>query len=229
MDSENLAETSQWLAYRLAPSGVLLAELLTSVDENHRFDLVESMENLFHETKNWRIAQHIALVLLDRFEPHTGRRDLVKAFYYANRACNLSEQDPRARATRASIIWDRRVAGGVLHDTERALADLQQGGSSNSDQTVLRIELLLLSAMAHAYLGDTTSAHTELVEAEALGGVSLEALTQLMLSSGEQPHHSYWAAIRLVPFVHFLGRRPEAVVTRQMRHGLLRVLRARAE
>ena len=79
--------TSEWTTYAASPSGGALGGLLAVSTPQQRRWLVLAVEDLFFEHESWRVAQHAALLHLDMFPPQCGETDLVKALYFADRAC----------------------------------------------------------------------------------------------------------------------------------------------
>lgn len=219
-----------WSTYEAAPDGSALAGVLGATSSEARATLLIAMENLFYTTSSWRVAQHLALLHMDRFVPYAGRSDLVKAVYFAGRACALSADDPRARIAMARVNWERRLPLAVLYDVETALkgeATLRSEMAEPRVRLILR-EAHLLEGMARAYLLQTDAALVKLRQAESCSALTVEGAIQLLLAAEpESPHASVWAAER-IPSDARLGGRADAVLRQAHRRRILAVLVARA-
>jgi len=112
-----------WELYQRDPSQGLPV-LLRTVPVEGREGLLVALEDLFFSGQNWRVAQHLALLHLDRLKPYCERIDTVRANYFAERACGLSDHDPRAQLALARVHWERRLSWAVLHDISTTLEKL---------------------------------------------------------------------------------------------------------
>ncbi len=205
----SIRSTPKWLAYAAAPSGPALGELVAATPGSDRTALLRSVEDFFFESENWRVAQHAALLHLDRFEPRTEHTDLVKAFYFADHACRGSDNDPRARIMMARVNWERRLPLAVFYDVATARAGETRLRSETNDRVARTVlaEAALLEGMARAYVQDVKRAHQCLVEAGEHGSLTVEGLIQLLLAAGQDsPEVSMWVAMVLPEDVVLQGR-----------------------
>lgn len=224
-----LTSTAEWLAYAATPTGTGLAALIARTPLAQRGALVEAIETLFFERGDWRVAQHAAMLHLDRFEPRTEQPDLVKALCFADHACLISKDDPRARLMLAAVSWERRLPLAILHDVEVVRAGEARLRAETSEPVVQKVlgEALLLEGLARAYLQDVAQAHECLIEAGRRGALTGEAVIQLLISAEPDfPVASAWAA-SLLPSEVVLGGRAEAVRLRSHRRRFLWLLHAR--
>lgn len=225
-----VASSSQWVAYAAAPSFELLGPLL-QVAGSRSDELLELLEGAFADGGSWKVAQHLALAYVG--ELPFGRRDIVRALYFAGRATELSRGDARARVALAKVCWAKRIPLAVLREVELARASLE-GEVASSPEDARRQRIVLgqcanLSGLSLAYLGYPLEAHAELMQAEAAGTLTVEAAVQLLLVA--EPDHvacGEWAADRLLPFVSGLGGRAQAFALRAWRRRFLAVLCKRA-
>lgn len=194
-----------------------------------RAQLIDAVEILFFQRNDWRVAQHAALLHLDRFQPFTDQVDVVKALCFADHACRLSKDDPRARIAMGYVSWERRLPLGILHDVKvvrtgeaRLRAELD-----GRHVEMLLAEASLLEGLARAYLADVDGAHKALVEADQFGRLTIEAVIQLFVAAGtEFPEASEWAANRLPPGMILPGR-AEHLQRYTQRRKFLRLLHTR--
>jgi hypothetical protein len=191
--------------------------------------LVVAIERLFFEKGDWRVAQHAALLHVDRFEPRTDRADLVRALCFAEYACLGSKNDPRAQLVMGRINWERRLPLAVFYDVQTAregVAELETAAGARIGQRVLG-EAFLLEGLARAYLRDVHGAHESLIQAKQLGALSIEALIQLLIAAEpEFPEVSMWATA-LLPGGVVLGGRTGVLQQHAHRRRLISLLKAR--
>jgi hypothetical protein len=218
-----------WTAYVADPNGGTLKALLSASTIASRPALLGSIASLFHESSAWRVAQHLALLHLDRLSPEAGRSDLVRAVYFAHRACALSGQDPRARIVMARVSWERRLPLAVLHDTGVVLDGTSRIQTELGEHRLraLEGEAFVLEGMARAYLRDPRAARERMIQAELRGCLTVEAVVQLLLAAEPgSPDVSVWAAVRIPPSLQ-LGGRAAALLKRAHRRRLVSTLEAR--
>lgn len=223
--------TPEWFAYEAAPTGPKLGALLAVFPLPSRTTLVEAIEQLFFDRQDWRVAQHAAMLHLDRFEPHAEQPDLVKALCFAEYACSLSNDDPRARLAMGRVNWERRLALGVLFDVERVHAGEARLRLETSDAIVEKVlgEAFLLEGMARAYLRDIDRAHESLIQAERRGSLTVAAVAQLLMAAEPDfPDVSIWC-LRCIPHGCDLGGRAGTFQLHASRRELLALLRRRAD
>lgn len=219
----------EWLAYTAAPTGAGLCALVAATRGQEREALVAAVEQLYFTRSDWRIALHAALLHIDRFQPYSGKTDLLKAWYFADCAASSSANDPRARLALARVHWARRLPLAVLYDVATARAGETRLRAEATERVVSAVlgEAFVLEGMARAYLGDVGRAHECLADAEQLGALTVEAAVQLLLAAEPDfPEVSAWAACRLPPDLT-LGGRATAVYLRAQRRRLLWLLRNR--
>jgi len=218
-----------WLSYAATPSGPGLAALIARTPLEERGSLVDVIEVLFFEREDWRVAQHTAMLHLDRFEPHSQQADLVKALCFAEYACLRSKDDPRARLVMGRVSWERRLPLAVFHDVETARAGEARLRAETSEVVVQKVlaEAFLLEGLARAYLRDVGRAHESLAQADRLGGLTVEAVHQLLIVAEPDFHEaSMWAASRIPDGIVF-GGRPGFLQHRAHRRRLLWLLHGR--
>ncbi len=227
-ERSGLESTPEWASYVAAPSGPALASLVKRTDLQARHLLIQAVETLFFEQENWRVAQHAALLHLDRFEPHTECVDLVKALCFAGYACTLSNEDPRARLVMGRVSWERRLPLAVFHDVEVARAGEGRLRAEVDAKVVDRVlgEVFLLEGLARAYLRDVSRAQESLEVAAEFGTLTVEAVVQLLVAAEPDSEASMWAA-NMIPDGIQLGGRAGALQHRAQRCRLLRVLQVR--
>jgi len=221
--------TTEWLSYAAAPTALGLGRLVAGTRLQDRASLVHALESLFFERGDWRVAQHAALLHLDPFEPHTNQGDLVKALCFAEYACSVSKDDPRARLIMGRVSWERRLPLAVLHDVETARAGEARLRVELDDPRVKKVlaEAFLLEGLARAYLRDVKRAHESLIGAEGFGGLTLEGAIQLLLAADRDfPEASMWA-VSLIPSSVDLGGRGGALQQYALRRRLIWLLRTR--
>lgn len=226
---ELLTATPEWLAYSSSPTGSTLHAVLRATPIGGRRALTQAVEDLFFLQGNWRVAQHAALLHLDRFEPQTESLDLVKALCFAEKACELSANDPRARLLLARVSWERRLPLAVLHDVEQAHAGESRLLAEIDERLAAKVlgEAFLLEGLARAYLRDVRTAHEKLVVAGERGCLTVEALIQLLLAAeAEFPEEALWA-VSFLPEGTELRGRAGALHHRVERRQLLRLLQRR--
>lgn len=222
---DSLKSSTAWTQYAATPSPSSLKVLLSVADGEDPRPLLEGE---FVATRNWRIAQHLALLYLGAF-PAFRRSDLVLALYYAVRACEFSCNDPRALLVRARVNWGRRIPFAVTYDVDLAEAALQQETPASSEDLVRHQcavgECHLLRGMAFSYVRDSR-ALKELRQAERLKVLTPEATVQLLLACDlDQGDEALWAAPRLLH--EHLGPGPRARLLRTYRRILLEMLRTK--
>jgi hypothetical protein len=221
----------EWLSYQQAPSGATLAPLVAATDLQDRALLIEKVETFFFESGIWRVAQHAALLHLDRLQPAVGTADLVKALCFAEHACTLSNDDARPRLVMAQISWERRLPLAVLHDVERVLAQESQLRSDLGDRVanIILADASVLEGLARAYLRDVNRAHERLLAAERLGGLTVEACVQLLIAADPDfPDASMWA-VRRIPAGVPVGGRVAGAQLRALRRVFLATLQSRGQ
>lgn len=220
-----------WRAYCEDPSGPTLVALLKSTSSEVRTGLIVAMEQQFFRQPSWRAAQHLSMLHLDRFQPHVGTSDLVRALFFADAACKLGKDEPRARLAFARVHWERRVPAAVLHDVAIAL-DGAAGLNGLPEQALalFRAEAYELRALSRSYLRQPVAALEALGEAERLAGrLSLEALCALLICSWpDTPHVAEWAAERLAAHEERLATRPRAWLSQVYRARLVHLLSSRS-
>jgi hypothetical protein len=224
-----LETTAEWTSYAAKPTGAGLAALVSLTPGDLRTTLVEAIERFFFSQHDWRPAQHAALLHLDRFEPPTGRSDLVKALYFADQACTLSKDDSRARLVMGRLNWERRLPLAVFYDVETARAGEARLLAETSQPVVAKVlgEAFLLEGLAHAYLRDVNKAYESLVHAGRYGTLTVEAVIQLLVAAEPDfPEASMWAAALLPPNV-VLGGRPGFLQQHAHRRRLISLLQTR--
>lgn len=216
-----------WTNYELAPSGASLLPLLSDVGV--RSTLIRAVEDLFHARREWRVALHAAMLHLNMFEPHAAERDLLKASWFCRRSSEISKNDPRVCVVRARIHWEQRLPLAVLFDIEQAREGAEalerEVGAGTAGKVIG--QTFLLEGIAKAYLMDCASAQDALIVAERAGVLEPEGPLRLLLAAErEHPIQSAWAAERIVDEAA-LGPRPRAMLQRERRLALLRLLQAR--
>jgi hypothetical protein len=219
----------EWLSYQASPTGRGLGALIAATPPESRAALVERVEDLFFERGDWRIAQHAALLHLDRFEPLTGRLDLVQALYFADQACTLSKDDLRARLVMGRLNWERRLPLAVFYDVETARAGEARLQAEISGPIVEKLlgEAFLLEGLARAYLRDVKRAHESLVQAGLHGALTGEAVIQLLVAAEPDfPEASMWA-VALLPTSLVLGGRAGFLQQHAHRRRLISLLQTR--
>lgn len=222
-------DEAAFTSYADEPTGTTLAALVGAHPIEVREQLLARMEALFYVEQHWRIAQHLTMLHLDMLQPQCGVADTIRAALFANHAVSASSGHPLAQLLHARVSWARRVPWAVIHscrligESPAAVASL-----TLEQQTALKRDLLLLEGMALAYLGLAQDARELMARAEEIGGVSVEALCQLLMSSRPDQLAALWAALRLGLMVG-LAPRIEAAALRATRHGLVRLLSARRE
>jgi hypothetical protein len=219
----------EWSSYVATPSGPALGALIAVTPPESRATVVEGVEGLFFERGEWRIAQHAALLHLDRFEPPTGRSDLVKALYFADQACTLSKNDSRARLVMGRLNWERRLPLAVFYDVETARAGEARLQAETSQPVVAKVlgEAFLLEGLARAYLRDVNRAHESLIQAGRHGTLTGEAVIQLLIAAEPDfPEASMWASSLLPPDL-VLGGRPGFLHKQAHRRRLISLLQTR--
>jgi hypothetical protein len=219
----------EWLSYAAAPSGSALAALIAMTPPESRVTLLEAVERLFFQRGEWRVALHAGLLHLDRFEPPAGHTDLVKALYFADQACTLSGNDPRARLAMGRVNWERRLPLAVYYDVETARAGEARLRAEVGGPVVEQIlgEAFLLEGLARAYLRDVNRAHESLIQAERRRSLTVEAVVQLLnVAEPDFPAASMWAAAVLPPGLVLNGR-PGVLQQLAQRRRLVSLLRTR--
>jgi hypothetical protein len=224
---EPLANMASWKAYAGAPSGALLGGLLKAADRRGD-ELLELLEHCFVVAGNWRVAQHLALLYVGRFSGFD-RRDVVRAFYYARRAVELSKGDPHARLALARVYWERRLHLAVFHEVDLAQTALELDNDLQPAQAQIRDrnkgECANPRGLAFAYLVNPVRALPELKRAQLLGGLTIEAAQQLLLVAvPEHAEESEWAASLLTPLAEQLGGRVQAFLANVWRGRLVTLL-----
>lgn len=113
-------ESKHWAAYRLTPNAATFGELLTNATDAEKPSLLSAMQRLFFETEQWRIAQHLAVLLSgDENRARGWPADQLLASYFAIYARSLSDEHPMALLVEARLHWLRRLAGAAAYDLER--------------------------------------------------------------------------------------------------------------
>lgn len=221
-----------WAAYVSEPLGAALAPLLAAARQQHNSELVEELERLFNRTKNWRVAQHLAMILIGKFEGLDEAQDELKALYYAITAQRMSKDDPRASLVLGRVNWQRRLPLAVLHDVDTARANV--AGLEESVVPSVLGEADLLEGLARSYLVDPRALDS-LRSAEARHMLSAEALIQMLVAFEPRwqdwPEHGIWAGERLVPLLPQLrlGGRASHMHRRALQRKLLGLIRGHVD
>lgn len=107
--NDNLESTGEWNAYRISPSASTLTALVKRAGECAT-SVVPLLLAHFRESSQWKVAQHLAQVLMREHQ-------ILYAEYFATIAVQLSSGDAFARMSLATTLWERRLPAAVLYQT----------------------------------------------------------------------------------------------------------------
>jgi hypothetical protein len=220
MDS-GIDASSEFRAYSNDPSPRTLSELLRAANSlESRNELVEALRRLSFQSENWRVSQHLCLVLLDRGL-------LVHAEFFAHRAVIESRGDPFARLALADILWRRRLPFAVYFQETHIRRECRRI-KSRPRRRLAQTQLAELMAKSAAYMCDLKTALPWFNHVRKVGG-QVETWLQVFLAAAYLDARTVQveSALKLAPFADQFGGQTHARVLRGVRLGLLELLRGR--
>ena len=223
-DSTDLAAglLVEWATYRDAPSPKTLTSLQEALRQIGRVDaLVPGLRKEFVETGQWKIAQHLALLLENQGYS-------VHAMYFARQAVHRSAGDPIARLMVAKVVWMRRLPTAVFYETDILRVQARRI-KNRGRRRLLQAEIAGLNLKAHAYLGNEAAMRRWLPLLLRAGTGSADLALQLLFGAHTDNAQDLrqLAARTLSPHIEAFGGRAQALIRLGVRSAFLNVLRGR--
>jgi hypothetical protein len=217
-----VAALPSWAAYAADASPFTLADLLAEVDVGGLRDALPSvLARHFNATGNWRTAQHAANELLLRGQ------SIEVAFYYADRALQLSGGNAFARLSLVRCFWLQRFPAAVLHHLHILRHDARTVRPAQRREQLLD-EIADLYANVLCYCRRLEEATPWIRRVLSFRGGRGDTLVQIFACVfGEHPALELELARRLAPHVQRLSQRDQTRVHHVLRRHLLATLRAR--
>jgi hypothetical protein len=219
IDPQSLPE---WKSYKDDPTGETLAALNLALAKVGQSSVLASvLHRLFIEDGNWKVAQHLALLL-----EQSGYA--VHAMYFAHRARQLSGGDVFARMLFAKILWIRRLPTAILYETTVLRVQVRRL-RDRARRRILQREIAELNVQAFAYLKDAESSRRWLNFLRFGGSIALATAVQVLLGFREPGNEDLfnWAAITLAARYEGYGGRVRAGIQLGVRRGFIRLLGSR--
>ena len=212
----------EWVTYVASPSRSTFQALVVACDgAGCRSELVAALGHEFTKSQNWRVAQHAAIEAWEA-------RFMTLAHYWVHQAMILSAGHVLARLVLTDILWGRRLAAGVLYQTE-IIRKLARRTSPHADRRFLQLRVAAFSARSLAYGGDVEGADRWFRLLEFTRKVDVETALRLLFGARQRGNDRVRAraALALAPVHAQLGGRARHAVQSGVRVALVRVIRAR--
>lgn len=217
-----LTDLSAWHRYVTSPDTLTFQTLVAAVTTGrYEAELSPSLAALYAQTKNWRVAQHAALLFNQE-----GQATI--AMYFAHCAVVGSAGDPMARLALARVYWTRRQPLAVLFQTKIIRAQARRV-HVRARRKLLQHEVAELNARAYAYIGDASVARVWLKVLVQDGEPSIETLLQFLVcnSPTENADLFEFAGINLANRADLFSGRVQGKIRIAARLAFLRCLRAK--
>ena len=220
---KNLHCFPEWLNYCKNPSQTSLKKLLISTNKCIKIhELVAGLVHLNCELDNWKVSQHIAILLMKE-------NSIALSFHYANRALIDSNGDIRARLVFTKLLWKRRLPYAISFQEPILLKDVRRI-KQKSYRKWMRCEIYELLLCNYSYLLDLKKInyYYHCISKER-HSISFETAVKILQAS----HHInirylyIKMANYLAPAFPQLGSRLQNVVKKGVRIGFTNLLRGR--
>lgn len=219
---DRLLSLPEWLAYSRDPKPITFRELVTaaracSIHESIPFALAL----LFSMNSNWRVAQHLANLLIDA-------GDSALALHYASKAVELSVGNPEARLTLALSYWLQRFTQALFYELAILRKALKRYGTP-SRRRYLQQWVVDLYVNGYCYIGRLDLARPwirSLFKLSAIRGETLLAVFTTAFNSYDDVL-AWKSANMLASQTDMLGGRERSRITLEVRRQFLQTLRAR--
>jgi hypothetical protein len=221
MDGD-MESTREWMEYRCSPSASTLTALVRRAGQDTA-SVLPLLQAFFAESSQWKVAQHLAQVLLR--ENH-----ILYAEYYAAIALQQSKGEALARLSLATALWERRLPAAVLYLTG-ILRIQARRIRPRSRRRLLQRSIAELHCVCAAYVRNDAELARWYRSIRHARGAAVNTLNRICVAfpAGDAPPEVTEAALWLAQsgWLPPEKSRAHAIITSHVRRAFLSILRAR--